>query len=262
VSTLEPDGCEPYRELLGVYALDALDPEEADRVREHLAGCPRCQQEVDQHREAVVFLATASVGGPAPDRMWERIAESIGTGQPPSGAAAPAPVLPASRPQQARWRRPAQAVALVAAAVIITLVGVQTARVSNLNHKVNQLAAAARQSAGVEGLAAALVDPTAHHLTLTSTTEGAEPLGQLIILPSGAAYLVGSRLPALATGHAYQIWSMITGRAVSVGVFGARPTAVAFTVDPNSPATAYLITIEPAGGVVTPTTAPVARAEA
>jgi len=61
------DSCEHVADLLGVYALDALDPDEAEMVRRHLARCPRCATEVDQHRETVVLLAGG--GGPAREQV-------------------------------------------------------------------------------------------------------------------------------------------------------------------------------------------------
>ena len=38
-------------ELLGAYALDAVSPEEADRVEDYLAINPRAAAEVREHRE-------------------------------------------------------------------------------------------------------------------------------------------------------------------------------------------------------------------
>ena len=135
------------------------------------------------------------------------------------------------------------------------LAGVGTIRIGNLDHQIHQL----RTSSG--GLANALVDPSARHLTLTTTAAG-QPIGQLIILPSGASWLVGSELPALVTARTYQLWSIVGGRAVSVSLLGAHPVTVSFRVDPAAPPQAYLITIEPAGGVVAPTSSPVAKATA
>lgn len=252
----EAGSCDSVAELLGAYALDALDEDEAAIVRSHLLSCPRCSQEVDDHREAVALLAAG--GGPAPERVWDRIAESISADTGPR-AGPPAPLLAPPPRRRNRWPGPAWAAALAAAAAIVVVVGLQTVRVEQLNHRVDQLSAAASQAGGFKGLAAALVDPSALHYTLTSTATS-EPLGQLIVLPSGASYLVGSRFPQLASGRTYQLWSMVDGRAISVGLLGAHPGTVAFTVDPSMQNAAYLVTVEPAGGVVAPTSAPVAKA--
>src|SRR5205814_1949498 len=53
-------------ELLGAYALDAVDTDERDLVDAHLAGCPRCASEVAGYRETAAMLA-AHGGGRAPD---------------------------------------------------------------------------------------------------------------------------------------------------------------------------------------------------
>jgi anti-sigma factor RsiW len=253
VSPPEAEGCDAIQDLLGAYALDSLDPEEAALVDDHLANCPRCQQEVDRHREMVALLAAA--GGTAPDQVWDRIAGAIGRQAPPDVPSAPRVVSTVKPPARSSWVRPVQAAALAAAVAVAVLVGVGTVRITNLDHQVHQL----RTANG--GLAAALVDPSARHLTLTTTAAG-QPIGQLIILPSGSSYLVGSELPALVSARTYQLWSTVDGRAVSVSLLGAHPVTVAFRVDPAAPPQAYLITIEPAGGVVAPTTSPVAKATA
>ena len=42
---------EDIQELLGAYALHAVDPDEAELVERHLETCPRCRAEVEGHRE-------------------------------------------------------------------------------------------------------------------------------------------------------------------------------------------------------------------
>jgi len=287
-----PD-CDRFEDLLGPYALDAVDPDEARLVDAHLEGCPRCRQEVDGYRETVGLLAAA--GGPAPKPVWDRIADRIGptAGAPvsagvpvPAGAPASAGVpVPAGAPASAgpdapsasgpgfragpgrrvgsgarsRWTRPVRAAGLAAAAAVVVLLGVGTVRIANLDRQVHRLTTAVGQGNGALGTA--LVDPSARHVTLTAATTG-RPVGQLVVLPSGESYLVGSTLPALAQTRTYQLWSMVGGRAVSVSLLGAHPSTVAFRTDPNVPPQAYLVTVEPAGGVVAPTSSPVAMAPA
>jgi hypothetical protein len=143
--------------------------------------------------------------------------------------------------------------AVAAAAALLVLVGVGTARISHLNHQVHQLQAANG------GAAAAVINPSARHLTLTTTATG-QSIGELVVLPSGESYLVWSALPALVPARTYQLWSMIDNRFVSVSLLGAHPTTVPFRVDPAAQPQAFLITVEPAGGVVAPTSSPIAHA--
>ncbi len=62
-------------ELLGAYALDALEPEEAALVEEHLRTCVRCSAEVARHHEVAGLMANS--GGDAPGELWDRIAERL-----------------------------------------------------------------------------------------------------------------------------------------------------------------------------------------
>ena len=64
-------------ELLGAYALDAVDPDEARLVEEHLVECPRCRAEVAAHRE-VAALLTSGTSDPVPDGVWDRITADLG----------------------------------------------------------------------------------------------------------------------------------------------------------------------------------------
>ncbi|HXP33677.1 MAG TPA: zf-HC2 domain-containing protein, partial [Acidimicrobiales bacterium] len=108
-------------QLLGAFALDAVDPDEADAIRAHLAECPRCASEVAEHWEVTGLIA--NVGVDAPPELWDRIAARIDT---ESGDRRPAPRHLASlsgtaaRPAAtARRRLVWPAVGAVAAAVAV-----------------------------------------------------------------------------------------------------------------------------------------------
>ncbi len=47
--------------------------------------------------------------------------------------------------------------------------------------------------------------------------------------PTGQGYLVKSNLPTLSAAKTYQLWGVIKGRAISLGLLGQAPHAVAFT---------------------------------
>jgi anti-sigma factor RsiW len=66
---------EQLQELLGAYALDAVEPEEAAALERHLAMCPRCRAELAEHREVAGLLGYA--GATAPEGVWNRIVASL-----------------------------------------------------------------------------------------------------------------------------------------------------------------------------------------
>jgi anti-sigma-K factor RskA len=90
---------------------------------------------------------------------------------------------------------------------------------------------------------------------LTSSTRQSE--AEFVLLPDGRGYLVNSQLPALTSGRTYQLWGLIDGKPISIGLMGGKPTSVTFTVSGSKP-TLLGITVEPSGGSPTPTNAMIA----
>ncbi len=236
--------------LLGAYALDAVDADEAVEIETHLSDGPRCTAELAQHREVAAMLANA--GSDASVELWDQIAARLDpAGEPPPTAvvldAALAGALPrriSERQRRMRWSA-AGAITAVAAAVIALL----AVQVGHLDNKVNdpvQQAAAARQN------------PQAHLVTLRSTGPSTATVADLVELPSGSAYVINHGLPGLSADETYQLWGEEKGRTVSLGLLGNHPTAVALTVGDRKLIRAFAVTAERAGGVVQSTHAPVA----
>ncbi len=260
---------EEIAELLGAFALDAVDGDEAEAIRLHLVQCPRCASEVAEHWEVTGLIANAGVD--APPELWDRIASRIG--DTPVGARRPAPLQLASRssaptaPRTARRWLAWSAVGTIAAALAVVAI-LLAAQVGRLDQRVGQLAAASRQSGITGAVQAALLDPSAQRVTLMATgaspaTGGTSPgvggrAAVVVILPNGSAYMLNTGLPRLAADRTYQLWGVVHGRTVSLGLLGSQPHDVAFTVDPAAPVQAFAVTAEVAGGVVRSTHAPVA----
>lgn len=231
-------------ELLGAYAIDAVDPDEASAVEAHLVECPRCRAEVAEHREAATLLSFS--GDSAPDELWSRISASLDDTPPPLEMGR---VLPMRR-RAATFRLVSAAAAV--AAVLIAVLGVQVVR---QGHRLDQLTASSAKGGLAQAAASAAVDPTARTFRLTSADGRAGAVA--VVLPDGQGYIVDTRLPTLRSDETYQLWGVTGTRTVSLGLLGSHPTVVPF----NAPGSfvAIAITAEQAGGVVTSTKTPVAQ---
>lgn len=225
-------------ELLGAYALDAVDPDEAEAIERYLRDCPRCRAEVAAHREVAAVLAQA--GSSAPAGVWDRIAGELEE-PPPRLDLAPVRRLPSARSGGGLWTRVA-AVAAVAATMAAGVLGVEVVR---QDRRVDDLVAAVQRSALEDGATAALMHPGARQVRLASSD--GQVGAQAVLLPDGTGYLVRNDLPALHEGLTYQLWGVVGGRRVSLGVLGRDPAVRAFTYDGG--VTALAVTTEAAGGV-------------
>ena len=249
---------EEISESLGAFALDAVDPDEAAVIAQHLEECPACAAEVAEHQRVAALLGNTSED--APVYLWERIAGPLGDHPGEDHGRAPRLVPgavggPAAAPVRGRLgqlaRRP-WPLATAAAVVAIALLSLQIARLDNrspqlsANGSLAQLAQAAMRSPGTRtvGLAA------------TGASHAVE--ADVVVESSGTGYVVDKSLPTLPRTETYQLWGRSGSRLVSLGLLGAHPGTVAVGTSGPRAYGAFLITVEPSGGVPQPTAAPVA----
>ena len=238
--------------LLGVYALDALDRDEAELVARHLTSCPRCRAEVAEHREVAGLLGY--VGQEAPAGVWERIAANLGEAPPAvrldrvPGTGTVVPIR--ARPHRIRTRAVLAAVAAVAA-VVIALLGVQ---VNRLDHRTKTLGEAIA-TPSMTAVDAAIHEPNSRDVVLRPVS-GGQAVVDAVIKADGSAYLYGSDLHPLPATQTYQLWGVVGDNRISYGVLGSDPGILPFQVSHGVKELA--ITEESAGGAVTSNHAPVA----
>jgi hypothetical protein len=251
------------QELLGAYALDAVDADEAEAVELHLRECPRCRDEVQGHRETAAMLA--HVGAPAPEGVWGRIAQHLEGDQPTEAAPTPPPgsgrsgglhALPGGavgRPSTGPTRSVPMRAAAAVLAVAAALIAVLAVQVGRLDSRLDGVSAALSKRSADQAALAALARPDGRRVHLQSADGGQG--ADAVLLPDGQAYLVADRLPALSADQTYQLWAVVGGEKISVGVLGPQPVVAAFRY--SAEPSALAITAERAGGVVSSQKTPV-----
>ncbi|GAC1533175.1 MAG: anti-sigma factor [Acidimicrobiales bacterium] len=243
-------GHEEIEALLGAFALDAVDGEERQAVEDHVRECPRCRAEVEQHREVAARLAFA--GFTAPEGLWGRIAAELEPAEPEPDLARLYPFRPARTPRP--WLT--QTV-LSAAAAIALVVGVLGWQVHRQSARVNNVASQLVRVGGLnQAVRDATLDPKASKFSLTSV-DGRVHI-DAVMEPDGTGYLIphGS-LAGLTGDQTYQLWGVVGGQRISLGLLGAHPDVVAFRAS-GAKLTALAVTAEAAGGVLQSDHAPVA----
>ena len=177
-------------ELLGAYALDALEGEEATRMDEHLASCPEHAAAAAELREAQSLLALTADDVAPPAELRARIGQAVKADQ----EAVPVVVPIRRAPRMPRWApRPAY-LALVAGLLLALGVG------SVVGYQLSQTQQLAYTFPG---------DP--------SRAPGAE--ARLVYFKDRKqAVLSVTGLPRLGAGQVYEAWLIKAGKAVDEGV--------------------------------------------
>lgn len=243
-------------ELTGLYVLGALRGEERARFEAHLEVCERCRAEV---------------------RSFSPVVESLSR----SGAIVEPPVALRSRVVGARdgrtavvERRSSSALAWLAAAASVTLtIGVGwyaaglRARIDDLEARLAaatfRAAAAERQTADArqssdraQEILGVLSAPDMARIDLKGQGTGVAAAGRAFWSRARGLVFTATNLPALPAGKVYQLWVVTPTAPVSAGLLHpddqGRVTTVAQT-DPAITPVAMAVTIEPEGGVPSPT---------
>jgi len=239
-------------ELLGAYALNAVDPHDAVMVDSHVAGCFECRAELEQHLEVAALLPASSDFAPA--SVWDAIAGELGRERSPERSS----VQSLNPRRHWRMRR------LAAAAAFVLLAGaavVQSARLGAVN---DDLAAVRSTVVALEqqidrpileiAASQARLNPLAQQVMLGSEVSGSNAI--IVLMPDGTGYLVEHTLKPLPPDRTYQLWSIVDGKVISAGVLGPEPGVVPFHIDPAG-FEGFAITEEVIGGVPSSDNAPV-----
>lgn len=230
---------EEIAELLGAYALGALEADERARVDDLLDRSPEARVELARYEHALVALNDAEATAPLPAGGWDRVRtamhdEAADGDRPTMAPVVELPILRLPRRERARRGGPvvlAAAAAIVAAGLAVALVV---------------------QRQGGSGSLQDAAD--------AALTDGASRIGRLagdglsiraVVDGRGNGYLFAADLPALPEGRVYQLWSLDGPAPVSLGILGNRPGLVAFPT--GGQVRTLALSTEDAPGVTAPT---------
>jgi anti-sigma-K factor RskA len=219
------------KELLGAYALGALDDDEREQVERLVLTDQDARAELHALQLGAAWLARSDLR-PAP-RVWEAIQSQMGAG------------APASLEDRRRRRSgPRRLVAFAAAAVVAVgvVVGVATLTGDSGTPSVETAAQAALRDPGTTRFDLRAPDGTV--------------AGRLAVYPDGEGYFLDRSLPALGERRTYQLWAIADDGPVSAAVLGPSPRAAEIRAGADT--TKYAITVERKGGNARPTGAFVA----
>lgn len=223
----------------GLYATDALTPDERARYEDHLVRCAECREEVAGFHDTAALLAAATAATPPPDVRARVLAQVAATRQDPP-TVEPDTVVPISR--LAGRRVPRWLIAAAAMLLVLGGIGVLLA------------VRGAGSTSEAEQVAAVLARADARVITLKG--EDRAPL-KLVWSPSrGEGALLTDDLAAIDDAETYELWAIADGKPAQVTLFRPDERGVVrshFTTDLRR-AEAVGVTVEPAGGSDAPTT--------
>ncbi len=234
-----------YEDLLGPYALDALDATETALLEEHLKTCVRCSQEVASLQEALAEIAPEDPDYDSND-LWDRIAATIEV----SEANEAAKIIPITAKR--RWHAPRLSTAVASIAILAAFVATGSSLYAS-NARSSVLSSVPKLQAQI---IANLQKAPGHRDITLSSTNGKYRIS-LLVAPSGLGYITSSNLPNATSAKTYQLWGLKKSTMVSLGILGADGTSAQFVIPANSSFTELAISLEPSGGSVAPTSAPV-----
>jgi anti-sigma-K factor RskA len=251
-------------DLLDLYVLAALEPDEHAAVEAHLATCARCQAQLNEARRVVELLAWTPEQHDPPAYLRTRVLEHVARLQ-----------RIERPPQPSMWQRLQQALPLpmarvgwaVSAAMLVAalVLGGRAWQLQGQVHVLNtqleqqhqQLAARDEQLAQQQALLDVLASPDVQVASLKAPQTSTEARAQLLFDAEGRrAYLVTSNLPPLPADKTYQLW-LIDEQPNSAGLLSVNQQGTgSLLIEAQQPFESYKavgISVEPAGGSSAPT---------
>lgn len=245
-----------YKEMIPVHALAALDAADERALSEHLAHCAECRRELAAWQTTAASLALSAKPMEPSPQVREKLLTQIRSEKSGSeeSVKSPSTVLPFKAPQRNLWNSLGSfgsiaAVILFAALIVSVFVLWQQNRALRQQNEFFQLLAA-------QGTKMA---------ELSGTAEATGATAILAYDPSGHAMILTKGLPQAPQGKEYQLWFIVGNNKIPGKTFATDSSGHSMMKDEvpevARKAAVFAVTLEPTGGVRSPTGAIYLRSE-
>lgn len=256
-----------YKELIPAHALSALDAADERALNEHLAECAECRRDLAEWEATAASLALSAKPMEPSPQVREKLLTQIRAAKSGSDSTAAksdseksaseesAPnVIPFGRPPRTLWNS-LGSFGSIAAVILFAALIVSVVVLWQQNRQLR------RDQEFIELLKA----PGSRVAQLSGTTEAEGASAKLAYDIEGRALLIASGLPLAPAGKEYQLWYIVDNKPLPGKTFApdtnGQGTSRESVPDIARKATIVAITLEPAGGVGSPTGAIYLRGE-
>ncbi|HYS24242.1 MAG TPA: anti-sigma factor [Vicinamibacterales bacterium] len=233
------------------YVLGSLDANDRQEFEAHLAGCAECTAEVASLSPVVSVLATAVPQVTPRAEVRDRILD-VAAGLKSSSVGAGAGLKTGPYTLHDRRSPPALVWLPLAAAIVIAVgAGIYALR---LQRQVGELQARFDQA---QATTAVLAAPDLARIDLQGETVAPSARARALWSRSRGLVFTAANLPPAPAGKAYQVWVVTAQMPISAGLLTTDPTGGGsqyYMTPPDiAPPVAVAVTLEPSGGVPSPT---------
>ncbi len=193
------------RDLLGAYALGAVDADERRQVEAHLQSCVDCREELVRHTAAIAGLAKV-----AADLGPDQAAHLMDV----DGRAHSAVHEPPSPQHRASPRRRGVVVGLGIGALLLFVVSAAAVTVMT-RQRLERVEGRLARATQIEHVVALATDRDTRVAHLSTAVEGVSL--DVVVVGDGNALIWKNRLPLLPTQRSYFLWAVLAGQWVPIG---------------------------------------------
>lgn len=258
---------EDARELTELYVLGALPEAESETFVGHLRTCEDCQREVASFARVTIGLLQIVPDRMPPAGLRNRVLDAAISGRAASAThTAGTRAASAGRWSVVPWLAAAAALLIAAAAVMVAARSASRARSADLETRRATARAAAAEATAREAKRqlseatrslAVLTAPDVVRVELAGQRVAPSAAGRAFWSRSRGLVFTASHLPPVPPSRTYQLWVVTATSPISAGVLrtdaSGDVSAMFNTPSDIPPPIAMAVTLEPAGGVATPT---------